>query len=917
MKDNTQEINRKFARSLAICSLAIVALLILKKMHIFDFSGMLGVIIPVLGFVTTLSPIVLYYLKVSDNFLKYYMIIMLGILVGCLGCFNNIGIYITFVLAPLASCLYFDIKYTQFSAVFSYLVMVAAVYVNTAGKFETVHMGWSHFETFRAYLIGFSIEYVVISVFLFGVVKRAHTLVEEQRQAFLAQKAQDARYQLLVKEMKDIVFEYYPGEGRYVANRSIFQKEDETNAAVTMDAFDMEFKKYPGLERLYHQFSTGLTQNHIDPFELDMSYEAEGRIVPLWFQVECFVLREEGAPVTLIGKMHDITRTKLNQEAIRKQNLEQMRKTSRRKNSLFEQIVKESEAFTEADFGKMAGGHRFLAQMMEDIKYSENLVEGIDQMLSQIGKFFLLDRICVVETDMTSGTSCVNYQWNSKEENYLENYFTAMSLEDVRRTIETYDRYGCIEVNPSLNIETTSENQALLEDVVYSVLLGNQIWIPMLANGRYIGAICFDRYDTTRYSAVEKFLLSEAVNSVTAHIMKINAEKANKAKSDFLSTMSHEIRTPMNAIVGMTEVALREDMSDNVKQRLMTVKSSAFGLLTLINDILDYSKIEAGKFDIVPENFSLLSILNDVKEIVMARNNGKLEIEFQVPDDVPMKLYGDSVRIKQVMINYCTNAIKYSDRGKVEIRVVLDKKDENSVLLTFSVKDQGIGIKKEDLSKLFQAYTRVDSTVNHHKEGTGLGLMISKQLVELMDGYVSVESEYGVGSTFSFVIPLGIKDWTPAGRLEDYRYEEEMDEAEDDETLVLAPDARVLIVDDTFLNLMVAEALMEPTKMKTDTAESGEDALRMIEREDYDLIFMDHFMPGMDGVETTERIRAMSDPKKSHIPIVALTADAMEGVREELLSKGMDDFLTKPIVIKDLGQVLKKWLPQEKIVKQN
>ena len=435
----------------------------------------------------------------------------------------------------------------------------------------------------------------------------------------------------------------------------------------------------------------------------------------------------------------------------------------------------------------------------------------------------------------------------------------------------------------------------------------------MLDNGKYIGAISFDRYDTTPYTAVEKFLISEAVNTLTAHILKINADNANRAKSDFLSTMSHEIRTPMNAIIGMTEVALREDMSESVKKSLSMVKSSAFSLLTLINDILDYSKIESGKFDIVPESFYVLSVLNDVKEITMARNKGKLDIEFEVPENIPAKMYGDFVRIKQVMINYCTNAIKYSDKGKVRVRVAVQKRDEKNAMLHFSVKDNGIGIKKEDLAKLFKAYTRLDSKINHHKEGTGLGLAISKQLIELMNGVVSVRSEYGKGSTFSFALPIIIEDWTPAGRLEDYQYEEENDEKANEISVVTAPDAHILVVDDTKLNLVVAAALMEPTQMHIDMAESGEQALKMIDENDYDLIFMDHFMPGMDGVETTARIRDLSDENKRELPVIALTADAMKGVREELISKGMSDFLTKPIVIGDLYKMLRKWLPEEKI----
>lgn len=915
MIENIHKLNRQIATTMAVCSLFLLCMLLLDFFSVFNFSKQLMFAISLVGFPILLSPIILYFFKVPDKFLKFYMSIALSILIGMLGCFNGIGIYITFILVPVASCLYFDIKYTIFCSVFSYIIMAIAVFINSAGKLEIKYLGWSHLETFSAYLIGFTLEYLVVTLFLALIMNRARNMLARQHQAFLKQKAQDFRYQLLIKGTKDVVFEYYPEKDIYIANRSIFQNDNEENESVIYEDFEKKISDYSGLQELYNRLTKGVMEENFDEFEVDMSYELDGEKIPLWYKGECFVVKDDDAPVSVIGKLHDITRIKQAQKNIRRQRLENIYNDIKRKNSLFEQVMAESENFQEADYERLAVGHRFLAEIMEDVKYSKNLVNGINQMLAKIGENFGIDRICVVETDISSGSCCVGYQWNRREENRLENYFTSMSIDDVQRTIENYDKNGYIEINPSMGIiKSVSANKEFVENNIYSVILGNQLWIPMLANGKYIGAICFDRYDTTPYTAVEKFLLSEAVNTLTTHILKINAENANKAKSDFLSTMSHEIRTPMNAIVGMTEVALREEMPENIKKCLSMVKSSAFGLLTLINDILDYSKIEAGKFDIVPESFYVLSILNDVKAITMARNNSKLDVEFSVPEDIPMKMYGDYVRIKQVMINYCTNAIKYSDSGKVEIYVSVKKKDEKNAVLSFSVKDNGIGIKKEDLSKLFKSYTRVDTTVNHHKEGTGLGLAISKQLVELMEGTVSVESEYGKGSTFSFAIPVIIEDWTPAGRLEDYKYEEETEEKEKEASVVIAPDAQILVVDDTALNIVVAKALMKPTKMQIDTANSGEEALKMIEQKDYDLIFMDHFMPGMDGVETTEHIREFADETKKHIPIVALTADAMKGVKEELLSKGMSDFLTKPIIVNDLYKILRNWLPKEKIM---
>lgn len=910
MNENTNTINYKIAKSLAGCSSLFVCLMLLKMLNLFSFEGTLfGVIIA--GFVALLTPITLYKLKVSDRFLKYYMSILVGLIIGSLGCFRGIGIYITFVLVPVVSCLYFDTRYTIFCSIYSYVIMGIAVYFNTADKMEVQYLGWSHFITFRAYMIGFTLEYIAVAVFLANIMMRARALMAKQHEAYLMEKAQDARYQLLIRGTKDIVFEYYPKEDRYTANRSIWGGTDN-NEPVEIYDFQKIVGDNPRFKALYDHFTEGFREDKFDTFEVDLTYEKDGRKVPLWYMVECFIVRDNDIPVSIIGEMHDITRVKESQAGLRKNRLANIYNDGKRENSIYEQVLSEVGNFTEEDFVKLADGHRFLAEIMEDIKYSENLVLGINKMISQIGSYFGVDRICVVETDMASGICHVNYQWNSKPENYIENYFSSISMENIKRVSDIYDTQGYIEVNPSngKNLEAGKEDE-FYNSVIYGVILGNQLWIPIMSNRKYIGAVSFDRYDTTLYSSVEKFLISEAVNSLSTYIMKINAENANKAKSDFLSTMSHEIRTPMNAIVGMTEVALREDMPDSVKKNLKTVQSSAFGLLTLINDILDYSKIEAGRFEIVKESFSMLSMLNDLKEIVDARNNGKLQVKYNFPDNLPSRVYGDSVRIKQVMINFCTNAIKYSDDGEVIINILVDKNDDDRAVLRFSVKDNGIGIRKEDLSKLFNSYTRLDTTVNHHKEGTGLGLAISKQLIDLMDGRVAVESEYGKGSTFSFKVPVRVDDWTPAGSLDSYKYE---DDKNDEESVVTAPNARILVVDDTLINLVVAEALLNTTGIQVDTAESGEDALKLIEANEYDLVFMDHFMPGMDGVETTEKIRALQDTTKSNLPVIALTADAMAGVKEELMSKGMNDFLSKPIIVKEMYQVLRKWLPKDKIL---
>lgn len=581
------------------------------------------------------------------------------------------------------------------------------------------------------------------------------------------------------------------------------------------------------------------------------------------------------------------------------------------KNSILGQTFEHRKDFTPQDFGLLSQGHQFLARLQEHLKYADDLPKELLYSIGKAGEFFHMDRILVIEASISTGKNVVNYQWNLKEEDKLVEYFQTMSEEEIENTIKSYDENGYIEYNPSHDICNVSGiNTRIVNNFVDGVLLGNQLWIPTLKGGKYSGAVMFDRYNTTPYSMVEKFLLDELVMHLSVYIDKINAERENKAKSNFLSTMSHEIRTPMNAIVGMTEAALREDMSPDMRKYLKTVQSSAFGLLTLINDILDYSKIEAGKLEIVNEKFRTLSLINDLYEIVKARNNGKLQINMDIPDDLPSQFIGDSVRLKQVMINFCTNAIKYTDEGSVDIRIRCEKIDDKHSKLRFSVRDTGIGIKQEDLPRLFKQYGQVDTTVNHHKEGTGLGLMISKQLIEAMGGRVGVNSKYGKGSVFEFRVNLEVADFTPAGKLEEYQYDNDDEEVKG----FMAPTAKVLVVDDTEVNLVVARVLFEPIKMSIDTANSGEEAIKKVENNTYDLILMDHFMPGLDGVETTKLIRKLDGNPNQNIPIIALTADAMSGVKEELISNGMNDFIAKPIVMNVAYQILGKWLPKEKII---
>ncbi len=381
-----------------------------------------------------------------------------------------------------------------------------------------------------------------------------------------------------------------------------------------------------------------------------------------------------------------------------------------------------------------------------------------------------------------------------------------------------------------------------------------------------------------------------------------DAENANKAKTHFLASMSHEIRTPINAVLGLDTMILRESSEEQIKKYALNIQNAGQSLLAIINDILDLSKIESGKMEIIPVDYDMASLINDVSNMIMPKAEAKsLEFNMSISPDIPSRLHGDDVRIRQILINLLTNAVKYTEKGSVTLTVTSESFSDE-VRISYSVKDTGSGIAKEDLAKLFEEFVRIDEKKNRNIEGTGLGISIVSNLLKLMGSTLEVESVYGEGSNFHFTVTQKIVNSEPIGDLEkrirdravEYNYE----------TAFTIPDADILVVDDSDMNRYVFKKLLKDLQCRIDEAGSGKKCLEMVQEKKYDIIFMDHMMPEMDGIETLHKLRDIKDSPNIDTPVVILTANAITGAKEQYLAEGFDDFLTKPVDSEKLEKLI-------------
>ncbi len=543
------------------------------------------------------------------------------------------------------------------------------------------------------------------------------------------------------------------------------------------------------------------------------------------------------------------------------------------------------------------------------LEHSKELSSSMMMLLEHIGNQFNIMNIHILEKDEAPGIETCLYDWSSAPggSRFKAGERRESDLSDLQMAYDLLRRNDYIIIDSSFISALSNESRSRVTGNHTSHFI-----VPIFSGGEIYGVVDYEHLNVDyEWPESTKATLMEMTRCMSTYILRDRADSASRAKSDFLTSISHEIRTPLNAISGFSELLLaKNDIDDDTRKFSQGIKGSADNLLSVISGILDFSKIESGDVEIINEKFRVTEMVTNLYRMVLLSVEEKgLQFNVSYDGDVPDGLIGDEQRIKQVLINILSNAVKFTHEGQVDFVLSFDRGDEEVGILRADVRDTGVGIKEEDIEYIFDSFQYADKTQNKSTKGVGLGLSISRNLLHMMGGDVTCNSEYGVGSTFSISVPVQIFDDKPAIFDPDY-----VESPEDERFHVpfICPDAKILIVDDNKVNLEVAKGLIGQYLPDIKAVTSGDEALNVYFSEhDFDLIFMDHMMPKMDGIECVGHLRKLDVAGAADVPVVALTANALKDAKKFFLSSGLDDYLPKPIKLDELADIMSKWIPEK------